>query len=550
MSEDALLSGDDVESALSIAYVQAIAAQAGYTCGEPPGPDRDSIDLQIAAGGTMRPKLDLQLKASINLVRQETEFRFRLKLKNYNDLRVETQTPRILVVLDLPKDQNKWLSVSIDELIIRRASLLDMFRWIAGVAKQELGHYLNTSSKHIRCRSSQKAYGEITARISNMKAHIVDADALSAVSPQALRAYAESEHWKPLERYGKHSHVFIKDEHNDEAIIPGTSAIGDYANVVAELIELFARTENRDELQVYRDLVTADRDVVRIRTPDADDDGSVKIEAGVDLVVHARDLLLSAACSAWSPRQTYRAGKVRQADDYMSRVRLGQTEQGSFVVTLLAPVPPAIRTQGTLWPIEDDEPFERQVTKRLSTGLDAAAAAIEKLNLCENFSVFEDAVSQGVSANLCEATGKLSENERGVEVSITWAKTRPTLLPRWSRMFTRSEGEMLKAVARTFYEKQPRPDEQVEGFVVDLHREESSDEGRVRLRAIVDGKPVSVQTELEPEKYKIAIQAHDEKRPLSLVGNLERVGRRWKLVSPSSVQIIPDEPEDSIAEER
>jgi len=40
-----------------------------------------------------------------------------------------------------------------------------------------------------------------------------------------------------------------------------------------------------------------------------------------------------------NPRPSYRAGKVKQAEQHMSRVRLGQTEQGSFVVTLLAPVP-------------------------------------------------------------------------------------------------------------------------------------------------------------------------------------------------------------------
>jgi hypothetical protein len=38
--EDALPPDSDVESALSIAYVHAIAGHAGYTCGEPPRPDR------------------------------------------------------------------------------------------------------------------------------------------------------------------------------------------------------------------------------------------------------------------------------------------------------------------------------------------------------------------------------------------------------------------------------------------------------------------------------------------------------------------------------
>ena len=132
---------------------------------------------------------------------------------------------------------------------------------------------------------------------------------------------------------------------------------------------------------MYRDLATSDRDVIRVGAPEAEDDGSVHIEAGVELVVHARDLVLSAACSAWDPRPTYRAGKVRRADEYMNRVRMGQTEQGSFVVTLLAPVPPAIE-QTQLWPSESEEPYERLVTRRLAGGLDAAAAAIEKYNRC------------------------------------------------------------------------------------------------------------------------------------------------------------------------
>ena len=119
---DALLSDDDVESALSIAYVHAVAALAGYTCGEPPGPDRDSVDIQVSAGGHMRPKVDFQLKASIALTGDLDNFNYPLKMKNYNDLRVPTQTPRALIVLDLPRDPSEWLKISVDEMIIKRAA--------------------------------------------------------------------------------------------------------------------------------------------------------------------------------------------------------------------------------------------------------------------------------------------------------------------------------------------------------------------------------------------------------------------------------------------
>lgn len=377
-----------------------------------------------------------------------------------------------------------------------------------------------------------------------MKARIVDPIVLRAVSPQALRAYAQAEGWVPGERYGSHSQVFNREGMSAEAIIPATAALGDYPEVVAELIGVFARTENRDELQVYRDLATADKDVVRIRSPHAEDDGSVLIEAGVDLVVHARDLVLSAACAAWSPQPTYRAGKVKQADDYMSRVRLGQTEQGSFVVTLLAPVPPSLEPL-ELWPTEDAEPYERLVTRRLASGLDAAATAIEKHNLGAGFAVFESMVPRGVSANLCEAAARLSDQGSGVEISVTWARTRPTPQPRWSRLFSRSEGETLSEVARMFREKQPRPDEQLEGPIVKLARRGVEFDGRITLKAFVDGKPVSVFADLSPTDYETAIEAHKRGQSISASGTLERNKGRWRLANPINLRVIEEEIDES-----
>ncbi len=122
MIDDELLNEDDVESALSIAYVHAIAADAGYLCGEPPGPDRDSVDLQLSAGGEMRPKLDVQLKACMTLRGSTDVFNYPLKIKNYNDLRIPTQTPRILVVLHLPRERAQWMTITPDELVVRRAA--------------------------------------------------------------------------------------------------------------------------------------------------------------------------------------------------------------------------------------------------------------------------------------------------------------------------------------------------------------------------------------------------------------------------------------------
>lgn len=101
-------------------YVKALAAQAGFTTSVPEA-DRDSVDLRVMAAGPRRPALDLQLKASANLAAPQAGFRrFRLGAKNYDDLRVETQTPRLLVLLELPKDEAQWMTVTGEQLVLRR----------------------------------------------------------------------------------------------------------------------------------------------------------------------------------------------------------------------------------------------------------------------------------------------------------------------------------------------------------------------------------------------------------------------------------------------
>ena len=116
---DVLLTGPDQEEALSRAYAYAVAARAGYVTAIPE-PDRDGVDLRIQAGGAMRPALDLQLKATVNLGdSHDGHFRFPLKRRNYDLLRIETQTPRLLVVLDLPRNEREWMTVTTDELVLR-----------------------------------------------------------------------------------------------------------------------------------------------------------------------------------------------------------------------------------------------------------------------------------------------------------------------------------------------------------------------------------------------------------------------------------------------
>ena len=117
---DTLLTIPDQEEALSRAYAHAVAARAGYITAVY-DVDHDGVDLRIQAGGAMRPALDLQLKATVNLgAPPDGYFRFPLGRGNYDQLRIDTQTPRLLVVLDLPRDGCEWMTITENELVLRR----------------------------------------------------------------------------------------------------------------------------------------------------------------------------------------------------------------------------------------------------------------------------------------------------------------------------------------------------------------------------------------------------------------------------------------------
>ena len=127
---DALLSSADQMEALSLVYARAVAARTGYVTSVR-DLDRDGVDLHIQAGGAMRPAIDLQLKATWNLGEPKDGQRsYPLKRRNYDLLRDETQTPRLLVVLDLPKDEEMWMTLTRNELILRRrAYWLNLRGW-------------------------------------------------------------------------------------------------------------------------------------------------------------------------------------------------------------------------------------------------------------------------------------------------------------------------------------------------------------------------------------------------------------------------------------
>lgn len=123
-----MLTENLVKEEFSLAYIFAVAAAESFTTNFR-RVDNDSVDATVHCNGQLSedstlfsPEINLQLKASSNLKISNNNIHFPLPIKNYNDLRLRTANPRLLVVLCLPSDRVDWLSHTPTELVLKRCA--------------------------------------------------------------------------------------------------------------------------------------------------------------------------------------------------------------------------------------------------------------------------------------------------------------------------------------------------------------------------------------------------------------------------------------------
>ena len=213
-------------------------------------------------------------------------------------------------------------------------------------------------------------------------------DQLAALRAEDVQLYLVSHGWKRDDASSNpqgnvYRYPTIRDA---EALLPGRRNLADYVERMADVVQMLAAVEERKASQVLADLSSPPADVLRLQVtaPDATL-GTLPLEEGIRLIQGARSMLLAAACSArqaaaFFPRQAY-----KEAVEFLQACHLGQTERGSFVAKIIAPVPPEISKQRTLFDADDDafiasEPFARQSTVRLMTALGHIRGAIDSGN--------------------------------------------------------------------------------------------------------------------------------------------------------------------------
>jgi hypothetical protein len=115
---------NDQKSALSEAWVRAVAATAGFGVQAGTVPDDQSADLTITStlsGVVVNPRLDIQLKCSHTDYCSSGTVSYPLPQGNYETLRsTNVCVPMVLVLLEAPDPLSTWLTFHSDHLELRR----------------------------------------------------------------------------------------------------------------------------------------------------------------------------------------------------------------------------------------------------------------------------------------------------------------------------------------------------------------------------------------------------------------------------------------------
>lgn len=383
-----------------------------------------------------------------------------------------------------------------------------------------------------------------------MSEHIFDS--VSRLSPRDVMGYAKARGWVQFRMTGKLM-IFNRSEPAslDQLLVPVDVSRPDFADRMREAVERLVDFEKRPSTSVITDLMNYDADVLRFRVASQGTvRGTMPLIQAIDLLAGAKQSLLSAAHSVLTPQKHHPKLSRNEAVQLLEACQMGQTEHGSFVVSISCPMRAVDKEEAGLF--DPNLPFARQATSLLTRALADLDQAIEENRI--NSVIDEE--QPIVSANLCEALLKMRPAQDGgvLEFMASWAPSEPIVgrdpaLFGRSIIFSSDEFESIEDVYRQLRRHEESQAKLWIAFVDELKGTEDAAgtrEGEVVLTIFNDDELIRAKATLNKDQYKMAYDAHNPSRPLVVCGHLNRGPRVSRLSQitelrpASSIEVKPE----------
>ena len=376
------------------------------------------------------------------------------------------------------------------------------------------------------------------------------------LNPLAVTKYLSETNWElyPIKRNDIKIFQYKKEDLFEQVTIPLDKKLRDYKNAMYDAVCKIAYVEKKSVEQLMLYLLNPNTDILKIRLDKKEvESGNIMFDDAIQLFVNAKKLIAATALDVINPKKIHYGRINEPVRNFLSQCRFGQTEIGSYVVSVICPFVDFPKTEGykKLNAFFDEEQYAysltREVINRLMTNVATIKQKIDDGNL-ESLANYDSPIS----SNFYEALSGLSMDteDTTVEFMAEWSPTVKSNQCKYNRIlitndyyepirtiiskiteYTNERIETVDKIKRL--EVAPISDSreygtiertEIVGKIIELKAApviDSREYGTIVIYVGDNARVKSVTVKLDREDYDKAVAAHQHGKAVKVVGDLK-----------------------------
>lgn len=351
------------------------------------------------------------------------------------------------------------------------------------------------------------------------------------LNPLAVARYLADTGWElyPVKRSDIRIFQYKRNDLFEQVTIPLKKQLRDYKIVMHDAICKIASVETKSVEQIMLYLLNPNTDILKIRINKQEvETGNILFDDAIQLYDNAKKLLAATALDVINPQKVHYGRNDESVQKFLSQCRFGQTEIGSYVVSVVCPFAELSETNGyrQLSIFSDEEQCANSLTRKVTNRLMTNVATIKQEIDNGNLDALAD-YDNPISANFFEALNGISMNSENttVEFMAEWAPTVKRNRCEYNRISVTNDycEPMQTIISRIKTYTNERTE--IIGRIKELKAApilDKRESGTIIVAYIGDtGRAKTVTVKLDREDYDKAVAAHQHGKAIKVIGDLK-----------------------------
>ena len=355
------------------------------------------------------------------------------------------------------------------------------------------------------------------------------------LNPLAVCKYLDETGWEciPLKRNNIKIYQYKRKDIFEQVNVPISKELIDYKQAMYNVVKTISDIEKKSVEQIMLYLLNPNTDILKIRLSKQNiESGNIMFDDAIRLYDNAKKLLAATALDIINPKKIHYGRIDEPVQSFLNQCRFGQTEIGSYVVSVICPFAELSDTDEykQLSIFSDEEQCANSLTRKVTNKLmDNIAYIKNQIDNGEEKVLSNEDVR--ISSNFFEALNgmNLQSENMFIEFTTEWAPAvkRNRSINNHIKI-SNDYYQPIKNVIDCIKDKTAKRTEII-GRIKQLSASpivDKSKDGKIVVVYIDDNnKAKSITVNLQKEDYENAVKAHQYGKTVKVIGDLEGKNR-------------------------